>query len=157
MTRTGKKKRLQAWHTTPAALNRKEPHRPGPRALTAGGTPTRARPRLTAAATRWGKGVPVRNLVKVAIPQPPTHQKGTDMTQDELDAMNGRIAALSMTLTALIQALPALGAAEAAVLLKMDQEATRQADAEDGTPAAEARSRDMIVDSYLQLLSAVAR
>jgi len=78
------------------------------------------------------------------------------MTQDELDAMNGRIAALSMTLTALIQALPALGAAEAAVLLKMDQEATRQADAEDGTPAAEAQSRDMIVDSYLQLLSAVA-
>lgn len=41
----------------------------------------RAGSRLTAAATWWEKGVPVRDLVEVEIPQPPPNQKGTDMNE----------------------------------------------------------------------------
>lgn len=76
--------------------------------------------------------------------------------QEEIDSLSGRIAALSMTLTAVIQQLPRIHGARAAVELKMAHELTRKDDQEYETPEGEIRARDAIVEGYLQMLSAVA-
>lgn len=78
------------------------------------------------------------------------------MNQDEIDALNGRVAALTMALSSIIQTLPALSAAQAAVALKTEQLDQPQYDEEYGTSQKEVAARDAIVDSYLQLLSAAA-
>ena len=79
------------------------------------------------------------------------------MTQEEFDALNGRVLAISMALTAVIGTLPQLSAAQAAVALKMEQMESERDDAANETPAAEARSRDLILSGYVDLLSAVAQ
>lgn len=78
------------------------------------------------------------------------------MTPEDFDALNGRVLALSVALTSIIPTLSRLGAARAAANLKMEQETLRLEDKELGTPTAEIRSRDLMLDGYLNLLSAVA-
>lgn len=79
------------------------------------------------------------------------------MTEEQFDSLNGRTYALSMTLTAIIQTLPGLAAAQAALALKIEQETELQADDENGTSEREASARDEVLGSYVELLSAVAR
>lgn len=79
------------------------------------------------------------------------------MTEEEFDGLNGRVLAISMTLNAIIGTLPQLSAAQAAVALKMEQMETERDDAANETPAAEARSRDLILGLYVDLLSAAAQ
>lgn len=79
------------------------------------------------------------------------------MTQEQFDALIGRTHALSMTISAIIQTLPRLAAAEAALSLKIEQEVEIQADRENDTPEWEARSRDAILGSYVEMLSVVGR
>lgn len=79
------------------------------------------------------------------------------MTEEDFDALNGRVVALSLVLTSIIPTLSRLSGAQAAVGLKIEQESIRQDDEQTGTPPAEARSRDVILDGYVELLSAVAK
>ena len=79
------------------------------------------------------------------------------MNQDEIDGINGRMAALSSALTAIISSLPPEQAARAALELKMTNESDKQYDAEDETPPTQATARDTTVEALLQLLSAVAK
>lgn len=80
-------------------------------------------------------------------------QAARALSADEVDAMNGRTQALVLTLTSLIASLPQLCAAEAAVRLLIAQAEERQNDGVNQTSAAWARSRDAIVDGYVELLS----
>lgn len=74
---------------------------------------------------------------------------------EEIDVLNGHVHALSMTLTAIIQTLPALACAQAALQLKIAHEEALQEDQD--TPPAEARSRNALLENYLALLSTVAK
>jgi hypothetical protein len=79
------------------------------------------------------------------------------MTQEEFDVLNGRVLAMSITLSAVIQTLPALSAAQAALTVKIEQQAMSQEDAKAGASAAEVQARDAILDSFAELLSTVAQ
>ena len=79
------------------------------------------------------------------------------MTEEQFDSLNGRVHALSMTLVAVIQSLSGVAAAQAALALKIEQQAELQQDEVQGTSESESSSRDEILASYLDLLSAVAK
>ena len=79
------------------------------------------------------------------------------MTQEEFDGLIGRTEALSAVLTTVISTLPALSAARAALELKIEQETQRQEDQAAGTPKATSDVRNAILDSYVGLLSSVAK
>lgn len=74
---------------------------------------------------------------------------------EEIDVLNGHTLALSMTLNAIIQTLPALACAQAALQLKIAQEEALQDDEE--TPPAEARARNAVLENYVALFSAAAK
>lgn len=79
------------------------------------------------------------------------------MNENELQSMQGQIAAMSMALGALMQSLQGLPAAQAALNLKMALEEAKQMDEEDETPPREAAARDSIAESYCELLLSVSR
>lgn len=79
------------------------------------------------------------------------------MTEEQFDSLNGRVHALSMTLAAVIQSLSGVAAAQAALALKIEQETELQEDDAKGTSEWESSSRDEILASYVDLLSAVAK
>lgn len=78
------------------------------------------------------------------------------MEQESFDALNGRVSAISMTLSAVLTSLTPLNAAEAAVRLAMQLEESKQQDSVEGVTEAETRARDAVAESYLQLLSALS-
>lgn len=71
---------------------------------------------------------------------------------EALDVLNGQVAALFHTLTAVIASLPALPAAEAAVRLLIAREEQRQEDAQFETSARTAQTRDQLMGAFLDLL-----
>lgn len=73
---------------------------------------------------------------------------------EDIDVLNGHTLALSMTLNAIIQTLPALACAQAALHLKIAQEEALQEDQD--TPPAESRARNQVLENYVALLSAAA-
>lgn len=79
------------------------------------------------------------------------------MHEEELQAMRGQIAALTLTMTAVIQTIQALPAAQAALNLKISLEEEKQLDEENETPPSEVSARNSIAESYCDLLSAVAK
>ena len=79
------------------------------------------------------------------------------MKETDLDALRGQASALSSVLTAIIETLPPLNAAQAALKLKMSNLETQSLDASEGTPPVEAQIRDAVVEAYLGLLGAAAQ
>jgi hypothetical protein len=75
------------------------------------------------------------------------------MTTMEIEAINGRIEALSMVMTAVISQMDKLPAARAAADLAMEQ--MTQKDMEE--PSEQTQSKHAVVDAYLGLLSAVSK
>lgn len=74
------------------------------------------------------------------------------MNEEELQAMQGQIAALSMALAAVMQTLPAAAAAQAALQLSKDQEQKQLLDDENETPQAQASARWDLAERYGELL-----
>jgi hypothetical protein len=72
----------------------------------------------------------------------------------EFDEVKGRVLALSLTLDAVISALPRSSAAHAAVGLQIHREALQ---VPDGVSPEEAHSRDATLDEYIKKLSAAAK
>lgn len=79
------------------------------------------------------------------------------MEQEQLDVVIGHTEALSMVLTVVISALPAVTAAEAAVRLAMAREQQREEDQSQSIPPATVRAREGLIDGYLSLLSAATQ
>lgn len=76
---------------------------------------------------------------------------------NEFEASTGNSHGITMVLTALIQSLPPVQAAQAALELKMAHVDQLNHDAADQTSQSAADSRDALVDAYLGLLSSVAK
>ncbi|MBF5006876.1 hypothetical protein [Diaphorobacter caeni] len=76
------------------------------------------------------------------------------MTQELIDSLDGRVQALSMALASIIRTLPSVNAAQAALHLKVDHEELLKEEQQDPLPEHNKRSRDVIVNGYLELLSA---
>ena len=79
------------------------------------------------------------------------------MKETDLDALRGQTSALSSVLTAIIQTLPPLNAAQAALHLKTSNLDAQSLDDSEGTPPVEAQIRDAVVEAYLGLLSTAAQ
>jgi hypothetical protein len=78
------------------------------------------------------------------------------VNQEEFDALNGRVSALSAVLNSVIQTLPQELALQAAANLARSQLEMAMDDQSNGdTPAAEAAARNTILDGYGELLKAV--
>lgn len=78
------------------------------------------------------------------------------MKQDDLAVLNGKVDALSVVLTQLIgTAITPVQAAQAALAVKIERESWRDA-ADYATPEAEIAATERVLESYAQLLLAVA-
>jgi len=75
----------------------------------------------------------------------------------EFDEVKGRVLALSLTLDAVISALPRSSAAHASVGLHIQREALSLQDAQAGMATEEARSRNATLDEYIKKLTAAAQ
>lgn len=75
---------------------------------------------------------------------------------ERLDALEGQIAALNTVLARLVGKLTPLQAAEMAVFLKIDQETIFDT-SDYATPELSLKTQEVILGSYIELLSAVAR
>lgn len=105
-----------------------------------------------AAAFNRRAGLPVRAQCKFLNLRP----TGNPMN-NEFEASTGNAHGITMVLTALIQSLTPVQAAQAALELKMAHVDQLNHDADDQTSQLAADSRDAIVDAYLGLLSSVAK
>jgi len=72
----------------------------------------------------------------------------------EFDEVKGQVLALSLTLDAVISALPRTSAAHAAVGLQVQREALQ---VPEGVSPEEARSRDATLNEYIKKLTAAAK
>lgn len=79
------------------------------------------------------------------------------MNQHELDGVNARIAAVSMTLSAVISALGAEAAAQAREELAMSRANERANDEHVGNSKTYTANRDALVEAFLDLLQVTAR
>lgn len=73
--------------------------------------------------------------------------------KDQLDALQGQIAALSLTLTAIIPTLSPLQSAQAACALAIEKEGLPLEDQAVDTPPYTRNSRDSLLAAYLGLLA----
>lgn len=86
-----------------------------------------------------------------------TSELGTYQMQDQIDALNGRLMAINSVVSRLASKLQPLQAAEMALGVKSELLEMQLSDAEFSTSAAEIKSRDEIMDAYVELLSSVAK
>jgi hypothetical protein len=82
------------------------------------------------------------------------HPRRAPSVTKELNELKGQVLALSLTLNAVISALPRTSAAHAAVGLQIHREALQ---VPDGVSPEEAHSRDATLDEYIKKLSAAAK
>ena len=76
------------------------------------------------------------------------------MNEKEIEIITGQISALSMVLTAVIEQMEKLPAARCAASLAI---ANLERDQDPECPDAEARTRNSVVNAYLDLLSIAAK
>lgn len=79
------------------------------------------------------------------------------MSDEMTPVLEAHTRALSMTLSAIIQVLPATTTAQAAITLAMAKEEQRRHDHSDGISPEVAQARDNFIDAYLGLLSASSK
>lgn len=79
------------------------------------------------------------------------------MSEQAISAMEGNVAALSMTISAIIQSLPGDMAALAAQRLAENLATAQRHDAEDETNPDSIPARDLIAETYVELLSTIAK
>lgn len=78
------------------------------------------------------------------------------MNEETIDALNGQVHALSMVIASIMFSMHTVRAEAAAAHLEENLKAQQETDAEQQTPAAEARARDATISSFVDLLKAVA-
>lgn len=77
------------------------------------------------------------------------------MNEEAIDALTGQIAAVAMTLTAIITTLHPAQAGVAAVQLENNSQQQRQEDDADNAPPAEIRAKYSTTQSYIELLKTI--
>lgn len=87
----------------------------------------------------------------------PLKPKGRQMSEEEMQALQGQVQAMGLVMTAIVSVMDQLPAATAALNLAIALEEMKQEDTENLVPPAEIRSRVAIGDAYLGMLSAVAK